>query len=62
MTGEFHSFNMGVESFLLSDVMRGKYPHFVSAAYVWYCACRKLNSSLIRSHDSATVNLKGWLG
>lgn len=28
----------------------------------WYCACRKLNSSLILSHDSATVNLNGWLG
>jgi hypothetical protein len=25
--------------------------------YEWYCACRKLNSSLIRSQVSATVNL-----
>lgn len=27
--------------------------------YLWYCACRKLNSSLILSHESPTVNLKG---
>lgn len=34
--------------------------------YLWYWACRNWNSSLIRSHDSATVNLKpgcpGWWG
>ena len=28
--------------------------------HLWYWACRKLNSSLIRSHESETVNLKGW--
>lgn len=31
--------------------------------YLWYWACRNWNSSLILSHDSATVNLKpGWPG
>jgi hypothetical protein len=28
----------------------------VQNTYEWYCACRKLNSSLIRSQFSATVN------
>lgn len=38
-------------------------PHwFKHNADPWYCACKKLNSSLILSHDSATVNLKGWPG
>lgn len=32
-------------------------------AHLWYWACRNWNSSLIRSQDSATVNLKpGWPG
>lgn len=31
--------------------------------YEWYCACRKLNSSLIRSSVSAMVNFSGpWGG
>ena len=28
--------------------------------YLWYWACRKLNSSLIRSMDSTMFNLNGW--
>ena len=30
--------------------------------YLWYCACRNWNSSLIRSQDSEMVNLKGCAG
>lgn len=30
--------------------------------HLWYCACRKLNSSFIRSQFSVTVNLKGCVG
>ena len=30
--------------------------------YEWYCACRKLNSSLIRSNVSAIVNFNGPCG
>lgn len=30
--------------------------------HLWYWAWRKENSSLIRSHDSLMVNLKGWPG
>jgi hypothetical protein len=30
--------------------------------YLWYWACKKLNSSLMRSHVSVTVNLNGCPG
>lgn len=30
--------------------------------HLWYCACKKLNSSLIRSQFSVTVNLNGCVG
>lgn len=33
-----------------------------AVSYLWYWACRKLNSSFTRSHDSDTVNLKGCPG
>ena len=32
------------------------------STHLWYCACRKLNSSFMRSQDSATVNLNGCPG
>lgn len=37
---------------------------FTFHTYLWYWACKKLNSSLIRSMDSTMFNLKGcggWL-
>lgn len=30
-------------------------------AYLWYCAWRNWNSSLMRSQESEVVNLRGWL-
>lgn len=30
--------------------------------HLWYCVCKKLNSSLIRSQFSSMVNLYGWVG
>lgn len=32
------------------------------STHLWYCVCKKLNSSLIRSQFSRMVNLYGWFG
>lgn len=34
----------------------------VTDTHLWYCVCKKLNSSLIRSQFSNMVNLYGWVG
>ena len=36
--------------------------YFAPNSHLWYWACRKWNSSLIRSQDSVTVNFNGCPG
>lgn len=49
----FITFNFNLKSY---DYSCYYYTH------LWYCACKKLNSSLIRSQFSVTVNLNGCVG
>ena len=66
-TNEAHCSDMGTlfcdpYSYSGSEVWFGLAREKLSCTDLWFCVCKKLNSSLIRSHDSGMVNLNGWPG